>query len=174
MCPEIGSRGTAKARKTCWAGQFMTMLDGIAGSANGSGGVGLQQFVQRWGWTGSARGWGLDIQESLLPFPVISLRGAWDDLLRKPWNCVAANPRSAEEHVKFATYHNWFALPLPVQVGLADEPADGTLFPRHPANLPRYIQSSKGIPFEHIKNLMRFRLGSLILTVETCRMMVQS
>jgi hypothetical protein len=71
--------------------------------------------------------------------------------------------------VKYATYNGWFALPLPVQVGLADEPLEDSGFPRHPANLPAYIQSSRGIPFEHVKNLMRLRTGAHHLNVETGR-----
>jgi hypothetical protein len=164
---KLAQRGRPSVRKACWAGQFMAMLGCIARASNN--GTGVEQFVYRWGWSAAATGWVVDTEESLLPLPEISLRGAWDDLLRKPWQALAANPRESSSSVKFSTYNGWFALPLPVQIGMADEPVEGSGFPRHPSNLPGYIQSSRGIPYEHVKNLMRLRTGAHHLMIETGR-----
>ena len=165
----LAQRGNRSVKAACWAGQVMSVLSSIAAGGRDSVGQGVTQFVATWGWTAPATGMFVDVHERLLVLPETSLIGAWDSLLRSPWQLCGPDPREEQKCTKLTTYHRWFALPLPENVGMAGEPEDGSAFPRHPSNMPGYIRCSKGLSYVQLKNLMRFRTGSHHLAVETGR-----
>lgn len=165
---KLAQRGKAAVRKRCWAGQLFAMLKSIARGGGDQNGA-ITSFALQFGWNAPARGHVVDVKHSLLPLPQFAIRVAWDDLLRKPWQNLPLKPREAVHQVKLASYHRWFAQPLPVRLGFAEEAEDGGRGPRLPPNMPRYIRCTRGIPVDHLKHLMRLRTGAHHLAVETGR-----
>ena len=167
---KLAQRGTAGVRKKCWAGQFFSMLKLIGSQGTDSGGA-IAEFASKFGWTAPPRGYVTDVQYRMLPVPELTVWGAWDDILRSPWQGLPQNPRDAPAGggCKYATYHRWFALPLPERLGFADEPGELDRCPKLPANMPRYIKCSRNLKFEHLVSLMRFRTGAHHSAVETGR-----
>jgi hypothetical protein len=73
------------------------------------------------------------------------------------WEGLDKDPRTVEtSRVRLSTYHSWFAVPPRQQ---EDK--------EYPAGMPSYIKRVAGIPFAHVKQLMRFRTGAHHLRVET-------
>ena len=82
-------------------------------------------------------------------------------MVNEPWESVEGlNPREVTvEKIKLATYSRWFATPK------------GPAFQQQgfPEGMPRYIRHTAGIPFQHVKDLMRLRTGAHHLAIEVGR-----
>jgi hypothetical protein len=62
--------------------------------------------------------------------------------------------------VRLSTYNTWFAVPKEDKQGQEKG---------YPPGMPNYIKHTGGIPFSHVKQLMRLRTGAHHLRVETER-----
>jgi hypothetical protein len=149
------SQSSQEAYRKTWAGQFFSMLDKLLVSRDVSGRIGV--FV---------RSHGLDLTrpetEELFKLDHEAVWDAWGFVLKEPWELVeGVNPRTdTVEKVKLATYSWCFATP---EVPKEEQE------PTYPAEMPKYIRHTGGIPFEHVKQLMRFRTGAHHLAIETGR-----
>ena len=167
----MAQRGTASVKKRCWAGQFMDMIKSFAKNGRDGQGRPLHTFANQYGWTAPSSGHCVHVHEKLLELPFCPFWGAWHSLVNAPWlQDLPLHPRSVHEHgsysIKDTTYHRWFALPLPTQVFRWDT-QEGR--PRMPVNMPAYVQTTRGIPFDQLKQLIRFRTGAHHLAIETGR-----
>ena len=148
------ARSSQAGARTTWAGQFMSMLSKLLSSRDASGQVEI--FVRNWGlkWY---EGDGEDLAK-LFHEPVWE---AWSQMVNEPWESVEGlNPREVTvEKIKLATYSRWFATPK----GPASQEQG------FPEGMPRYIRHTAGIPFQHVKDLMRLRTGAHHLAIEVGR-----
>jgi hypothetical protein len=87
----------------------------------------------------------------------------WNDMVKEPWQAVqdVVNPRAApSSQVRLATYGCWFG---------TDEVPEEDLDRGFPPGMPRYVRHTGGFPFNHVKQLIRFRTGAHYLAIETGR-----
>jgi len=163
----LAQSGNSRVKRQCWAGQFFGMLKSFARSG-GEGGARLVDFADRCGWTAPRSGAFLHVHQKLLDIPWCSLWNAWYALVLQPWQDLPLQPREVPEGgpIKYTTYHRWFALPLPEEL-FQWAAMEGS--PRMPVHMPAYVKCSRGVPPEHLKQLMRLRTGAHHLAVETGR-----
>jgi Reverse transcriptase (RNA-dependent DNA polymerase) len=149
------AQASALGAKRSWAGQFLGMLRNLLGPCNASGE--MDAFVAKHGVCTAT--------DSLLPLPSAEYWEAWDSMLEEPWQEVEGeNPRTtALTQHKLATYAAWFDIPK------TPAAADGEREGGYPMGMPRYVCKTGGIPFEHVKSLMRLRTGAHHLAIETGR-----
>lgn len=165
----LAQHGSAAARRQCWAGQFFDMIRSFSKHGRDSDGR-LADFAERCGWTAPPRGHFLHVHQQLLELPWSPFWEAWHSIVHQPWENHPLQPREVPEgqggRAKFATYHRWFALPIPTQLFRWDT-MEGC--PRMPVNMPAYVKCSRHVPFEQLKQLMRLRTGAHHLAIETGR-----
>lgn len=132
----------------------MSMLEMISGQGSRDDDNTVHNFVTCCGYDAN--------DDRIKPVPSGVVWDAWDKWMAEPWEGLDnVNPRTAEtERARLATYHNWFAVPQ----GGRQQPEKG-----YPPDMPRYIKHTGGIPFAHVKQLMRLRTGAHHLRVETER-----
>jgi len=138
--------------KCSWAGKFFGMLNSVSQGRTG------EQLVRTF-----TSAWGSNASGTLLAAPESILWQAWNEMVRDPWRAVESmdNPRTAPSNVvRLATYNCWFS---------TDEVPEQDLDHGYPPGMPRYIRHTGGIPFPHVKQLMRLRTGAHHLEVETGR-----
>ena len=142
-----------RVRPVSWAGKVFVLLSGLAGDGARDPNSVIADFVRHKGVDGSTG--------MLLPPPFVTALDAWDSILEQPWQDLAIDPRTApSEGVRLVTYDRWFAIPeVP-----ADQLERG--FPQH---MPAYVKHTGGIPDDHLKQLIQFRLSAHHLRVETGR-----
>lgn len=147
-------------RKHNWASRFMGMLGSIAQGGRALHGN-VQNFVSMYGWSGAHPA--SPTQEWLHMAPMVSIWSAWETLLAQPWEDLPADPRAADSlSVKYATYQCWFAVPR----AYGPEGPEGML---QSPNLPRYVQTTSGVPGKWLIPLIRLRTGGHHLAIETGR-----
>jgi hypothetical protein len=142
-------------RNVSWAGRFMSMLQMISGQGARDKEDAVQNFVASCGYDGAA--------DHVLAVPSGVVVDAWECMLQEPWEGLDANPRTAEtSKIRLTTYHSWFAVPQHEEGVQRQEQG-------YPEGMPGYIKHTGGIPFAHVKQLMRLRTGAHHLRVETER-----
>lgn len=134
-------------RQRCWAGQFLGMLDTLLSPHDASGCV--SEFVSCGGRDGA----------DLMPLEVDTVLDAWELMLRGPMEAaLGVDPTTAAaDLVRPATYQSWFCTP-------PDSEEEG-----FPTGMPKYVRHTAGIPFAHMKALMRLRTGAHCLAIEMGR-----
>ena len=163
----LAQTGSAAVRRACWAGQFFNMIKSF--SKHGRDGDGrLSAFAEQFGWTAPRRGHFLHVHQKLVDLPWCPFWNAWDSLVQQPWTNLPQEPREVPQQgpIKYATYHRWFALPVPSQLFQWDR-TEGQ--PRMPVNMPAYVKCTRWVPFDQLKQLIRLRTGAHHLTIETGR-----
>lgn len=139
--------------KHSWAGKFFGMLRSMSQGRSGERTV--DSFISSWGLDGQ--------MGTLLSAPSSAIWLCWNDMVKEPWQAVqdVVNPRAApSSQVRLATYGCWFA---------TDEVPEEDLDRGFPPGMPRYVRHTGGIPFNHVKQLIRFRTGAHYLAIETGR-----